>query len=207
MSQIDTVIFDIGNVLIRWDVHNLYRRLFEDDAAIAAFLAETGLIEQNHLQLDAGAASFAAVTQALSQRHPRHGDALLAFDKRWTECLDGAVDANVKVLGDLQRAGTTTHAISNFSAEKFPIACRMFPFLTTFDETIVSGVVKLIKPDPAIYRLLLDKRGIDPAQAVFIDDSAANIATARSLGLATVHFTEGQVDLRQELKRLGVAGI
>ena len=204
MATVDTVIFDIGNVLIRWDMHNLYRRIFATDAEIAAFLSETGL-EAENIKFDAGK-SFAVGTAELATKFPHHADALLAFDARWTECLDGAVASNVAVLADLQRAGTTVHAITNFSAEKFPIACRIFPFLTTFDETVVSGAVKLIKPDPAIYRVLLDRRDIDPARAVFIDDSAANIATAQSLGLHTVHFV-GDVDVRRSLLSLGVPGL
>lgn len=206
MTTIDTVIFDIGNVLIRWDMHNLYRRMFPDDAAIAGFLEETGIAVENHHKLDAGQ-SFATVTTALAARFPHHAEPILALDKRWTDCLDGAIDENVAVLADLRRAGTTVHAITNFSAEKFPIACRLFPFLTTFDATIVSGAVKLIKPDPAIFRLLLDQRDIDPARAVFIDNSAPNIATARGLGLNTVHFIEGEIDLRADLRRLGVVGL
>lgn len=204
---IDTVIFDIGNVLIRWDMRNLYRRMFADGAAIDRFLAETRLPEVNHRQLDAGAATFAETSEALAKKFPAYRDALLAFDSRWTDCLDGVIDANVAVLRDLKQAGTPTCAITNFSAEKFEIACRLFPFLTTFDETVVSGAVKLIKPEPEIFRLLLDRRRLDPARTVFIDDSAANIATAKALGLATVHFTEGEVDLRHALQRLGVPGL
>lgn len=204
MAIVDTVIFDIGNVLIRWDMHNLYRRIFSDDAAIKVFLAETSL-EAENLRFDAGK-SFATGTAELARKFPQHSDALMAFDSRWTDCLDGAIEANVAVLADLKQAGTTVHAITNFSHEKFSIACRMFPFLATFDDTIVSGVVKLIKPDPAIYRLLLDRRNIDPARAVFIDDSAANVATAHSLGLHVIHFT-GDTDVRSSLQALGVPGI
>lgn len=204
MAAIDTVIFDIGNVLIRWDMYNLYRRLFDGDAAIAAFLDETGLAAEN-IKFDAGT-PFSQGTQALAARFPHHAEAILAFDQRWTDCLAGAIDDNVAVLSDLRRGGTTVHAITNFSAEKFPVACRLFPFLTSFDETIVSGLVKLIKPDPAIYRLLLARRNIDPARAVFIDDSTANIATAKALGLNTVHFVDG-VDLRQSLRGMGVSGL
>jgi 2-haloacid dehalogenase len=204
VAIVDTVIFDIGNVLIRWDMHNLYRRIFKDDAAIKAFLIETGLAAEN-IKFDAGK-SFATGTAELVEKFPHHGDALMAFDSRWADCLDGAIEENVAVLADLKKAGTAVHAITNFSAEKFPVACQMFPFLTTFDETIVSGAVKMIKPDPAIYRLLLDRRKIDPASAVFIDDSAANIATAQSLGLHAIHFT-GTQNVRSSLQALGVPGV
>jgi 2-haloacid dehalogenase len=204
LATIDAVIFDVGNVLIRWDMYNLYRRIFADDARIAAFLAETGLVTEN-VKFDAGA-PYTAGTRALADRFPHHAEAILAFDQRWADCLDGAIDDNVAVLRDLQRAGTPTHAITNFSAEKFPIACRLFPFLTTFDETVVSGAVRMVKPDPRIYRLLLDKCGLEPSRAVFIDDSAANIATARALGLNAIRFVEG-VNLRLSLREMGVAGL
>jgi 2-haloacid dehalogenase len=204
MVAVDTVIFDVGNVLIRWDMHNLYRQLFENDAAIASFLDETGLVAEN-LEFDRGK-RFAVGLGELAARFPHHAAALNAFDPRWTDCLDGAIEENVAVLEDLQRAGVPTHAITNFSTEKFPVACRMFPFLTTFDETIVSGAVQLIKPDPAIYRLLLERRNIDPVRAVFIDDSAANIATARSLGLHGIHCTS-DTDVRVSLQALGVRGV
>jgi 2-haloacid dehalogenase len=201
MTAIDTVIFDIGNVLIRWDMHNLYRKLFKDDVAVTAFLDETGLVAEN-LKFDGGK-PFAVGLAELAAWYPHHAAALAAFDTRWTECLDGAIIENVAVLADLQQARVTTHAITNFSAEKFPIACRLFPFLTTFEETVVSGTVGMIKPNPAIYQVLLEKRAIDPARAVFIDDSAANIAAARALGLHTVHFVD-HVDLRRELQALGL---
>ncbi len=204
MANVDTVIFDIGNVLIRWDMRNLYRRLFKTDGEIADFLDETGIEAENE-KFDAGK-PFATGTAELAARFPHHREALLAFDSRWADCLDGAIAENVAVLAGLQKAGTTVHAITNFSAEKFPVACRMFPFLMTFEETIVSGAVKLVKPDPAIYRMLIERRKIDPARAVFIDDSAANIATARSLGLNAIHFA-GDADVRRSLQALGVAGV
>jgi 2-haloacid dehalogenase len=204
MAGIDTVIFDVGNVLIRWDIHNLYRKLFEDNAAVAAFLDETGLVAEN-LEFDRGK-PFAVGLGELAARFPHRAVALNAFDPRWADCLDGAIEENVAVLDDLQRAGVATYAITNFSAEKFPIAARLFPFLTTFDETIVSGAVRLIKPDPAIYRLLLERRNIDPSRAVFIDDSAANIATAKSLGLHGIHCVAG-TDVRAGLQALGVKGV
>jgi 2-haloacid dehalogenase len=204
VASIDTVIFDIGNVLIRWDMHNLYRRVFDEDTKIKDFLTETGLELENR-KFDEGK-PFAIGTAELSTKFPHHHEALNAFDIRWADCLDGAIEENVAVLADLKKAGTSVYAITNFSAEKFPIACRMFPFLTTFDDAIVSGEVKLIKPDPAIYRLLLDRHSLDPSRAVFIDDSAANIATAASLGLRTVHFA-GDANVRQSLQTLGVPGV
>jgi 2-haloacid dehalogenase len=200
----DTVIFDIGNVLIRWDMRNLYRRLFGDEAAMEAFFRETGLPAEN-LEFDRGK-PFALGLGDLASRFPRYADALLAFDRRWTECLDGAIEPNVKVLQDLQRAGVATHAITNFSAEKFPIACRLFPFLMTFEETIVSGTVGLLKPDPAIYRLLLDKCSIEPSRAVFLDDSAPNVDAAKALGLHAIHVTP-RCDVRSELRALGLPGL
>ncbi len=205
MASIDTVIFDIGNVLIRWDMRNLYGRMFKDEAAIAAFINETGLHHEN-TEFDRGK-PFSVGLKQLAARFPHHEDALLAFDTCWTECLDGAIEANVAVLQDLKAAGVTVHAITNFSAEKFPIACKIFPYLTSFDDVVVSGAVKLIKPDPAIYHVLLERQSIDPRRAVFIDDSAANIATAANLGIHTVHFDDEKVDLRAALRALELPGV
>jgi 2-haloacid dehalogenase len=205
VAAIDTVIFDIGNVLIRWDLRNLYRKVFADDAAIAAFVAETGLHAEN-AEFDRGK-PFAVGLAELAARFPHHGTALHAFDERWSECLAGPIERNVAVLHDLKAAGGPVHAITNFSVEKFPIACGMFPFLNLFDDTVVSGSVRLIKPAPEIYRVLLERQMIDPRRAVFIDDSAANIATAASLGLHTVHVHDESVDLRRALKAIGVKGV
>jgi 2-haloacid dehalogenase len=201
-AKVNTVVFDIGNVLIRWDVHNLYRRMFAHDAAIKQFLDETGLIERNH-EFDRGE-HFADGLADLTERFPHHAAPLAAFDARWHDCLNGAVDANVALLRECRAAGVPVHAITNFNQHKFRYAQQLFPFLTEFDEIVVSGDERLIKPDPAIFHVLLQRRGLDARDCLFIDDSAANIATAQDLGFKTVHFIEGRTDARTAFRGFGL---
>lgn len=203
MGHIDCVVFDIGNVLIRWDPCNLYRRMGYADSRTAAILAETRLLEVNHRMLDAGAPCKATITD-LAARFPEHAAFIRAFDARWSEMLDGHIEASVELLEDLKRAGLPVYALSNFNREKFELARTVFPFLDGFDDLIISGDVGVVKPDAEIFELLIRRRKLDPRRVVFVDDSLANIATARQLGFVTIHFTEHRVDLRGELVRLGV---
>jgi 2-haloacid dehalogenase len=199
---VDTVVFDVGNVLIRWDVHNLYRKMFPNDAAIKLFLDQTGLIARNH-EFDRGEL-FADGLAELTQQFPHYAKPLAAFDERWHDCLDGAVNGNVALLRELRAAGVPVHAITNFNQYKFRFAQTLFPFLTEFEDIVVSGEERLLKPDPAIYRVLLDRQRLTAGQCVFIDDSAANIEMAHELGFKTVHFAEGSTDARAEFRALGL---
>lgn len=196
VRAIDNVIFDIGNVLIRWHPERLYRKMLPHDEAIAAFLDETGLIARN-IEIDRGE-PFTAAIDDLVARHPHHAVLLRAFDERWEEMLGGAIEESVSMLAEVRRRGVPNYAITNFSREKFEIARDLFPFLNDFDDTVVSAHVGLVKPDPAIFRVLLDRHGLDPTRTIFIDDSAANCATARSLGLVVHHF-EGPTGLAADL--------
>jgi 2-haloacid dehalogenase len=153
--------------------------------------------------LDAGAPCTATIAD-LAARFPEHAAFIRAFDARWSEMLDGHIEASVELLADLKRAGLPVYAVSNFNREKFELARVLFPFLDGFDELIISGDVGMVKPDAEIFELLIRRRKLDPRRAVFIDDSQANIATARQFGFVTIHFAEHQVDLRGELVRLGL---
>lgn len=199
---IDSVVFDIGNVLIRWDPKNLYRQMGYSDARTDAIMVETRLPEINHSELDAGA-PYGETCERLAANFPQHAEFILAFHTGWPQMLGGAITENVTIQAELRQAGMPVHAISNFSREKFEIARVEFPFLDHFDELVVSGDVGMVKPDAAIFKLLIERSGIAPARSIFIDDSAANIATAQELGFLTVHFAEGRTDLRRELKALG----
>jgi 2-haloacid dehalogenase len=201
--RLDCVIWDVGNVLIRWEMHNLYRRRGMTDADIQAFLAETELPRHN-VGFDAGE-PFASGCAALAERFPHYAGHLLAFDTQWVDALDGAIDASVTALGKLRAAGVPCHAITNFSRVKFDIARQMFPFLDGFDDIIVSADVRLVKPDAAIFQMLIERQRLDPARALFIDDSDKNIATAQRLGLQTHHFNERTSDLLAELTSFGLA--
>jgi 2-haloacid dehalogenase len=203
VTQIDCVVFDIGNVLVRWDPRNLYRRMGYADADTASIVAELGLLQINHRVLDAGGA-FAATLEPLCNRFPHHADFIRAFDARWVELLGGPIDANVAILLRLKRAGVPVHAISNYNREKYELTRALFPFLDAFDELVLSGDVGLVKPDREIFELLIRRRGLNVDRTVFIDDSIDNVAAADRLGFVTIHFNESETNLRTELLRLGL---
>jgi 2-haloacid dehalogenase len=200
-GRLDCVIFDVGNVLIRWDPRNLYRKLLPDEAAIAAFLDETGLLAMN-LAFDAGKPFREGIAE-LSGRFPHYRQELQAFDERWLELLDGAIEGSVALMGSIRRSGMPLYAITNFAREKFDLAVAEFPFLGAFDDIVVSGDVGLIKPDPAIFRLLIERRRIAPERALFIDDSLKNVLAARELGLIAHHFRSPEA-LAAELSGWGI---
>jgi 2-haloacid dehalogenase len=182
-----TLVFDIGNVLISWDPRNLYRNLFEDGERMEWFLAEVCNHEWN-LEQDRGRLFAEAITERTAA-FPDLETEIRAYDERWPEMISGPIAGSVRLLEAVRAAGRPNYAITNFSHEKFAVAREMFGFLRSFDGIVVSGDEKLVKPDPAIYRLLIERHGLDPADCIFIDDSPANVAGARLVGMRGVHFT------------------
>jgi len=201
MPPARVVIFDLGGVLIDWDPRHLYRKLLSDDAAIEAFLAEVCTGAWNEMQ-DAGR-SVAQATAALIAERPEHAELIRAYYDRFDEMMKGPLEDTVGVLEDLDRNGVPLYALSNFSSEMFVHARRRFPFLARFRDIVLSGDERLNKPDPRLYRVLLDRYRIDPAEAVFVDDRAPNAAAARALGMRAVCFV-GAAELRRELAELGL---
>jgi 2-haloacid dehalogenase len=196
----DTVVFDLGNVLIRWDPRNIYRKLIPDAAEMEEFLASVCTHDWN-LRQDAGR-PIAEAEAELIAKFPDKSDLIRAYYGRFQEALGGPIAGSVALLERLHANGTSLYALTNWSAETFKIARPMFPFLERFRHIVVSGELKLVKPDAAIFRHLLDVVG-KPAQACFfIDDSDKNIAGAAALGFHTHHFSEpGALGL--DLERLG----
>lgn len=198
----NTVIFDLGNVLIEWDPRHLYRKIFTDEAEMEYFLANVCHGAWNKEQ-DRGR-PFAEAVQAKITEFPQYEAQIRSYHERWSEMLNGPIEENVQVLEDLrQKPDVQLYAITNWSAETFPVAQQRFAFLKYFQDTIVSGDLKLVKPDAAIYQVLLDRQPIVPEQAIFIDDTYENVVGAEALGLRGIHLTL-ETDLRKELEGLGV---
>lgn len=195
------VVFDVGNVLLRWDPRHLYRKLFDDEARMEWFLSTICTSEWN-IEQDRGRDWDEAVA-LLVERHPDHATPIRAFHERWHETVSGVFDDNVALLERLRAAGVPTYCITNFSGPKFIEAQKRFPFLAGFDGAVVSGDERVLKPDPAIYRLLLDRYALEAGACVFIDDSKANAEGARAVGMHAVHYLE-PMDLSAELRRLGL---
>lgn len=198
-KQIDTVIFDLGNVLIGWDPRRLYRQLIPDEARMEWFLREVCNSEWNEQQ-DAGR-SWAEATALLRERFPEHAELIDAYHLRWEETLVGAMEDSVALLAALRTRGVRLLALTNWSQETFPIARQRFPFLQWFEGIVVSGEERLIKPDPRIYQRLLERYRVEPSTALYIDDSARNVAAAEALGMHGWWFRDAD-GLRQQLTEL-----
>lgn len=194
-------VFDVGNVLIRWDPHCLYRKLIHDEAERNDFLTRICSGEWN-LEMDRGK-PFAQGVAELSALFPEKAHLISAFHERWVETLDGAVEGSVAILDELRAGGIPCYAITNFNHETFDIASRHFPFLDGFHGVVVSGRERVVKPDRRIYQLLCSRYGLAPADCLFIDDSAANVEGARAAGMRAHHFSEPET-LRAELKAAGL---
>lgn len=195
------VVFDVGNVLIRWDPRHLYRTLIPDETKLHWFMENVCTAAWN-IEQDRGR-SWEEAVALLVLAHPEWAEEIRAFDTRWQETVTGQIEDSVAVLGDLQARGEKVYAITNFSREKWAESLIRFPFLQRFDGAVVSAHEGLIKPDPAIFRVLLERYGLAADECIFIDDSARNVAAARSVGMDAVHFVE-PIDLRAELRARGV---
>ena len=192
------VLFDLGGVLIDWNPRHLYRKLIEDETTMEWFLAEVCHTTWNEEQ-DRGR-SFAAAIEEAASRHPDHRPLIEAYFARWAEMMAGEIEGAVAVLAELKDAGHELHALTNWLAETFPFARERFAFLDWFESILVSADVGLIKPDPAIFQLLLERIGRTPAECIYIDDNARNIAAAAALGFDAIAF-EGAAQLRDALGR------
>jgi 2-haloacid dehalogenase len=199
--MINTIVFDLGNVLIPWDPRWLFRKLLPSDAAIERFFADVDFATWNQRH-DAGQ-RFATGIDSMGRRFPHYRHLLQAFFDRWEETVAAPYPEPLALLHELKAAGFRLLALTNFSAETFPRARHLYGFLDEFEGIVVSGDEGLIKPDPAIYQLLCERYQVDPATAVFIDDSAANVATAAGMGMQTVHCTAPE-RLRPALRSLNL---
>ena len=184
------VIFDLGGVLIDWNPRYLYRRLFDgDEAAMERFLVEICSPDWN-LSLDAGR-PFAEAVAELAERHPTQRSRIEAYHRRRLEMAAGPIGPTVALLGELDELGVPLYALTNWSVETFALVRHdpTYAFLDRFRRIFVSGELRLVKPDPAIYRQMLAGIGAEAASCLFIDDSDKNVAAAAGLGLQVHRFT------------------
>ncbi|MGC1371516.1 MAG: HAD family phosphatase [Candidatus Sulfotelmatobacter sp.] len=200
MADRSIVVFDLGGVLVDWNPRYLYRKLFgEDDAAMEHFLANICTSEWNSQQ-DAGR-SFAEGCALLKSQHPNYAEFIDAWFGRHHEMVAGPIPGSVEILAELRAREIPLYALSNWSAETFPAARRRFDFLQWFRGILLSGEVRLIKPDRRIFQLFLDTFGIDASQTIYVDDLLPNVEAAKDLGMHGVLFT-GPAQLRLELAKI-----
>ena len=189
MSQIDAVIFDIGNVLIQWQPENFYDRTVGETSR-RAFFADTN-IHHHHEQIDAGA-SLPGMINSLVPQYPEYEAELRMWNDNWNDLAAPAIPHSVRLLDALVDKGVTVFTLTNFGHDNFPLSQAVYPFLNRFSREYVSGRLKLIKPDPAIYAYVEADCGIAPDRLLFADDRAENIAAAAARGWQTHLFEHPQ---------------
>ncbi|MEM6621754.1 MAG: HAD family phosphatase [Pseudomonadota bacterium] len=182
------VVFDVGQVLIRWEPWLVYREDFASRAEIEGFLDEIGFGPWN-VEQDRGRSWDEAVKIKVAE-FPQHAALIRKFHSSWHDAVPGPIDDTVEALRALQAAGKPFYGITNFSAEKWGECQERFDFLTLFEDVIVSAHERLVKPDPAIFQLFLSRNGLRAADCLFIDDSPANVTSAASLGFDTILFDD-----------------
>ena len=197
---VHAVVFDVGNVLYRWNPRALYERLIPDPRALDSFMRDVLTMEW-HAQHDAGR-EFADTSAELIARFPEHRALILAWGERFDDTITGPVEGMLELVRDLDDAGIPLYGITNFSHEFFPpFRAKHAEIFDRFRDIVVSGDERLIKPDPAIYQLALTRFGLAPGEAVFIDDSLPNAESASQNGFVGHHFMD-VAGVRQELARL-----
>lgn len=207
MSKPTAVIFDVGMVLYDWNPRYLYAKVFaersiDDDRALDCFLRDV-LTTDWHFQHDAGR-PFAATSAELIAQFPEHEALILAWRDRYLESIGDPIPGVHAIVAELEAAGVPLFVISNFSHEFWPpFRAREASLFDRFQGFVISGEERLIKPDPAIYHLALDRFGLAAEEAFFTDDNAANVAAAAALGIHAHHFTDA-VLLRKALAEAGL---
>jgi 2-haloacid dehalogenase len=201
LSKIDSIIFDLGNVLVDWNPSYLFDKIFHKKEERDNFLGNICTPEWHNTQ-DAGR-SPAEATEEKVKEHPEWEHAIRAFYARWKEMFMGTIDGSVVILQELKLKGYKLYALTNWNAELFNLTIDDYPFLQLFDGKVVSGAVKKTKPGEDIYIHLLDRYQINPAQALFIDDKKENIQTAEKLGIKGIQFKDPE-QLKNDLQALGI---
>jgi len=198
VSGIEAVVFDVGRVLFEWDLRHLYARLIADPAELEWFVT-TVVTPEWHYQHDQGR-SVAEMVAERSAEYPEHADLIAAWGSRFNESLPGPVPGSLELVEALHVRGVPLYAITNFGADLWASFHPTQPVFTHFRDIVVSGVEKLVKPDPAIYRLAERRFGLTPQAMRFSDDHAANIAAVEACGWHGHLFTDAarlEIDLRE----------
>ena len=184
----NAVLWDFGNVIVRWNPRTLYEKIFPDPVECDRFLTQVCTLAW-HTPTDCGV-TFAENCAALAARHPHHEAAIWAWHRRWDEMFSGAIAETEAAMEALHARGVPQYGLSNISHETLHSTLAMSPAFGRLAGYVASGVERVMKPDPAIYRLCCARFGLAPSDMLFVDDSARNIEAARNLGFDVHHFTD-----------------
>ena len=200
MNKIDTIVFDLGGVLIDWNPDYVFRNVFSTDEEMRWFYNNICTPDWNEEQ-DAGK-SLQQATEELVKKFPEHETNIRMYYGRWEEMLGGPIHDTVEIFRHLKhKTDYRLYALTNWSAETFPVALDRYEFLHWFHGRLVSGEEKTRKPFKKIYELLIERFKIIPSRSIYIDDNARNLLPAKAFGFHTIHFqSPGQ--FKKELKNI-----
>lgn len=202
MSRTSPVpVFDIGQVLLRWEPKAALGPHFPDAAALETFMAEVGFMDW-HARQDAGRAVAEAVADHAA-RFPRHAQVFAAFYDDWLKAVPGEVAGTRAIFEGLAARGPV-YGISNFSRELFDRTAPVHRFLDRFSGLVLSADVGINKPDPRIYAILCERYALAPGNCIFIDDAPRNVEAARAFGMDAVLFTDAP-SLSEALRARGLS--
>jgi 2-haloacid dehalogenase len=187
-QKIDTIIFDLGGVLVDWNPANVYKKVFKGDTEKVDWFLNNICTSDWNMQQDAGRTIEEAVNLKIAE-FPQYEDWIRIYYKEWHHMFSGTITENVTLFHHLKETGNyKIYALTNWSAEKWELALELFPFFKNFDGVVVSGQEKTIKPFPKIYNILLNRYKITPENAIFIDDNKENIIAAQKLNFKGIHY-------------------
>ena len=201
-ATVDAVVWDIGHVLVQWSIRGLYEKLIADPAELDWFLDHVVTVPW-HFRHDAGEPLADLIAEKVAA-FPEHRALIEAYGPRWLETIPGPIPGTPALVAALAAQGVPQFAITNFGADTWAMFRPTFPVLDPMIDIVVSGVERLAKPDPAIFALAASRFGRAPERMLFIDDNAANVASAAALGWQVHHFTRGAEALAADLRARGL---
>ena len=201
MIQLNTVVFDVGKVLFEWDLRHLFAKFIDDADELEWFVTHV-VTPQWHFQHDAGRPLADMVPERIAE-FPQYAALIDAYATRFNETIPGPVEGSLEIVSELSERRVPLFAITNFGAEFWDLFRPTQPIFDHFGDIIVSGVEKMVKPDPAIYALALKRFSLNPGEAMFVDDNIDNVISARANGFVAHHFKDASA-LRKELAEHGL---
>ena len=199
--MIKNVIFDFGNVLVDWNPAYLFLPYFGGDEQKCRYFTDNICNREWFTRMDRGETMDVCVAE-LQKAHPEYADAVAMFRDRWFEMCNGDIPGMLEIIQDLKKKGVGVYGLTNWPAETFTEARRRFKTIASIDNYVVSSAVKLAKPEPKIYQLLLSKYNLKPEECVFIDDRVDNVDAAMALGMNGIVYPGGADGLRIELAKI-----
>ncbi|MCB0364484.1 MAG: HAD family phosphatase [Bdellovibrionaceae bacterium] len=202
--MVKNIVFDLGGVLVDWNPRYLYQQVFKSADEMEYFLQYVCSSEWN-ARLDAGL-SFTDGIEERCQACPHYSREIRLYWDRWPEMVQGEIALTVELFRHFQKVGSFgLYALSNWSSQTFPLVEKRFGFLGEFDGLILSGNEGVVKPDPKIFEILLNRYDLKATDCLFIDDSLENVKTALDMGFLALHFRDPGT-LKIQLKQMGLLG-